>query len=176
MTSFASRQFGDCAHSTGFTRRRQRRKSGDHPSPSLNKLQSNNCTTRTFRHRGHFGHCTVIVATSAPPFPRRGIFSCTPEPHVAFSPIFLATHFLVFETHIQKWVIYVRRRPLTFQNVCITSGFFYPDCLLTSIIVRVCVKESPAEGDAFTQTRLVPTFGVSTGLSAEGPKVLGFRV
>ena len=34
-------------------------------------------------------------------------------------------------------------------------------------IVRVCVKASRAEGDAFTQTRLLPTFGVSAGLSVE---------
>ena len=33
---------------------------------------------------------------------------------------------------------------------------------------RVCVKVSRAEGrDAFTRTRLMPTFGVSAGLSAE---------
>ena len=43
----------------------------------------------------------------------RGIFSCTPEPHIAFCPIFVHPLFPVFEPHIQKWVIFVRRRPLT---------------------------------------------------------------
>ena len=45
----------------------------------------------------------------------------------------------------------------------------------TIIFVRVCVKASPA-----TQTRLMPTFGVSVGLSAGGgcsaeSQGLGFR-
>ena len=40
-----------------------------------------------------------------------GIFSYTPEPHVAFCPIFVHPLFPVFEPHIQKWVIFVRRRP-----------------------------------------------------------------
>ena len=47
-------------------------------------------------------------------------------------------------------------------------------------MVLVCVKASPQAGDAFTQTRLMATFGVSAGRSAEGPKVgfwgSGFRV
>ena len=33
----------------------------------------------------------------------------------------------------------------------------------------VFVKASPRAGDAFTQTRLVSTFGVSAGRPAEGP-------
>ena len=38
-------------------------------------------------------------------------------------------------------------------------------------IVRVSVKASPKAGDAFTQTRLMPAFRVSTGL--EGRKAGG---
>ena len=40
-----------------------------------------------------------------------------PEPHVAFCHIFVHPLFPVFEPHIQKWVFFVRRRLLTFQNV-----------------------------------------------------------
>ena len=39
---------------------------------------------------------------------RKGIFCCTPEPHVAFCPIFVHPLFPVFEPHVQKWVIFVR--------------------------------------------------------------------
>ena len=35
----------------------------------------------------------------------------TPEHHIAFCPIFVHPLFPVFEPHIQKWVIFVRRRP-----------------------------------------------------------------
>ena len=48
-----------------------------------------------------------------------GIVSYTPEPHVAFCPIFVHPLFPVFEPHIQKWVIFVRRRPC----VCDTFRF-----------------------------------------------------
>ena len=51
-----------------------------------------------------------------------GIFSYTPEPHVAFCPIFVHPLFPVFEPHIQKWVIFVRRRPC----VCDTFRFESP--------------------------------------------------
>ena len=39
----------------------------------------------------------------------KGIFSYTPELHVAFCPIFVHPLFPVFEPHITKWVIFVRR-------------------------------------------------------------------
>ena len=52
----------------------------------------------------------------------RGIFSFTPELHVAFCPIFVHPLFPVFEPHIQKWVIFVRRRPC----VCDTFRFESP--------------------------------------------------
>ena len=42
---------------------------------------------------------------------RVGIFSCTPEHHIAFCPIFVHPLFPVFEPHIQKWFIFARRRP-----------------------------------------------------------------
>ena len=48
-----------------------------------------------------------------------GIFSYTPEPHIAFCPIFVHPLFPVFEPRIQKWVIFVRRRPC----VCDTFRF-----------------------------------------------------
>ena len=36
------------------------------------------------------------------------LFFCfTPEPHIAFCPIYVHPLFLVFEPHIQKWVIFV---------------------------------------------------------------------
>ena len=59
---------------------------------------------------------------STPQVGKRGIFSCTPEPHVAFCPIFVHPLFPVFEPHIQKWVIFVRRRPC----VCDTFRFKAP--------------------------------------------------
>ena len=46
-----------------------------------------------------------------------GIFSHTPQPHIVFCAIFVHPLFPVFELHIQIWVIFVRRRLLTFQNV-----------------------------------------------------------
>ena len=55
------------------------------------------------------------------PADRRCIFSCTPEPHIAFCPIFVHT-FPVLEPPIQKWVIFVRRRPC----VCDTFRFESP--------------------------------------------------
>ena len=45
-----------------------------------------------------------------------GIFSYTPEPHVAICPIFVHPLFPVFEPQIQKWVIFVRRRPCVFDT------------------------------------------------------------
>ena len=51
-----------------------------------------------------------------------GIFCYTPEPHVAFCPIFVHPFFQVFEPHFQKWVIFVRRRPC----VCDTFRFESP--------------------------------------------------
>ena len=45
-----------------------------------------------------------------------GIFSYTPEPHVAFCPIFVHPLFPVFEHDIHKWVIFVRRRPCVCDN------------------------------------------------------------
>ena len=61
-----------------------------------------------------------------------GVFSYTPDTHIAFCPIFVYPLFRWFEPHIQKWVIFVRRRPSDF-----------PKCQ-TIIIVRVCVTASPA--------------------------------
>ena len=52
----------------------------------------------------------------------RGIFSCTPEPHIGFCPVLVHPLFPVFEPHIQKWVIFVRRRPC----VCDTFRFESP--------------------------------------------------
>ena len=46
-----------------------------------------------------------------------GIFSYTPKPHIAILPHFVHPLFPVFEPHIQKWVIFVRRRP------CVTDTF-----------------------------------------------------
>ena len=51
-----------------------------------------------------------------------GIFSYTPELHVAFCPIFVHPLLPVFEPHILKWVIFVRRRPC----VCDTLRFESP--------------------------------------------------
>ena len=42
-----------------------------------------------------------------------------PEPRIAFCSIFVHPFFPVFEPHIQKWVIFVRRRPC----VCDTFRF-----------------------------------------------------
>ena len=61
-------------------------------------------------------------ATSATVCCPSGIFSYTPEPHVAFCPIFVHPLFPLFEPHIQKWVIFVRRRPC----VCDTFRFESP--------------------------------------------------
>ena len=46
-----------------------------------------------------------------------GIFSYTPEPHIAFCTIFVHPLFAVFEHHVQKWVIFVRRRRLSKMSV-----------------------------------------------------------
>ena len=59
-------------------------------------------------------HCAIELAT--------GIFGFSPEPHIAFCPIFVHPLFTVFEPHIQKWVIFVRRRPC----VCDTLRFESP--------------------------------------------------
>ena len=120
-----------------------------------------------------------------------GIFSCTPEPHVAFCPIFVHPLFPVFEPHIQKSVIFVRHRhcvcdtvrfesplpekrlilaptpsspspplprglrQLTFPNVKIDAGQKqHSPCFVRR-------RRRPKAGDAFTRTRLMPTFGVS---------------
>ena len=134
------------------------------------------------------------------PISTSGIICHTPEPHVAFSPTFVHPLFPVFEPHIQKWVIFVRRRPC----VCDTLRFesfpspekkidFGTDSLLfpprtTTIKLPECQerrgaktkksvflrrRRGPKAGDAFTRTRLMPTFGVSSALSAEhcGPQV-----
>ena len=61
-------------------------------------------------------------AEASPSVDGRGIFSYTPEPHVAFCSIFVHTLFPVFEPHIQKWVIFVRHRPC----VCDTFRFESP--------------------------------------------------
>ena len=50
------------------------------------------------------------------------VFLVTPEPHIAFCHIFVHLLFPVFEPHIQKWVIFVRRRPC----VCDTFRFESP--------------------------------------------------
>ena len=109
-----------------------------------------------------------------------GILSYTPEePHVAFCPIFVHPLFPVFELHIQKWVIFVRRRP------CVCDIFRFESPRRTDYdnwtsrmsrttrgknnIVRVFLRRRrrPKAGDAFTRTRLMPTFGVSAALSVE---------
>ena len=95
--------------------------------------------------------------------------------------IFVHPLFPVFEPHIQKWVIFVRRRPcvcdtfrfesppsstekkiefwqprqLNFPNVGGGAGQKqYSPCFLRR-------RRRPKPGDAFTRTRLMPTFGVS---------------
>ena len=50
---------------------------------------------------------------------QRGIFSYTPEPHIAFCPIIVHPLFPVFEPHIQKWVIFIRHRP------CVCDTFIF---------------------------------------------------
>ena len=122
----------------------------------------------------------------------KGIFSYTPEPHVGFCPIFVHPLFPVFEPHTPKWVIFVRRRPcvcdtfrfespplrgkkiellppppsrglrqLNFPNVKNDAGQKqYSPCFLRR-------RRGPKAGDAFTRTRLMPTFGVSAALSVE---------
>ena len=68
-----------------------------------------------------------------------------PNPILHFAP-FLSTHFSpVFEPHVQKWVIFVRRHPFTFQNVCIE----------TITIVRV-----PTHGFQLEGIMKVQRFGV----------------
>ena len=64
-----------------------------------------------------------------------GIFSCTPEPHIAFCPIFVHALFPCLNPMFKNGSFFFRRRPLTFHNG--------------------------------RQTRLMPTFGVSAGLSGE---------
>ena len=43
------------------------------------------------------------------------VFSIIRQPHVAFCPVFVHPLFPVFEPHIQKWVILVRRVCDTFR-------------------------------------------------------------
>ena len=57
------------------------------------------------------------VALQSPP-ENWGIFSSTPPPYCIL-PHLCAPNFFVFEHHIQKWVIFVRRRP----RVCDTFSF-----------------------------------------------------
>ena len=57
---------------------------------------------------------------------RWGILSCTPEPHIAFCPIFVHPLFPVFEPNIQKWVILVRRRPCVCDTFRFESLFLPP--------------------------------------------------
>ena len=65
-------------------------------------------------------YCAARQDAVPPPQPR-GIFSYTPEPHIAFCPIFVHPLFPVFEPRIQKWVIFVRR-----PCVCDTFRFEIP--------------------------------------------------
>ena len=67
-------------------------------------------------------------------------FRYTLESTLHFAPI-LSTHFPVFEPHIQEWVIFVRRRPLTFQHVSQS---------LQSVFVR---EASPGEGLTFPNVK-----------------------
>ena len=144
--------------------------------------------------------------------PVLGIFSHTPEAHVAFCPIFVHPLFPVFEPIFKNGsflsvvalvsVTLVdsnprpssekdriwhrlppppsrRLRQLNFPNVKNDAGQKQcSPCFLRR-------RRQPKAGDAFTRTRLVPTFGVSAALPAigrqcsaerpaEGPKV--FRV
>ena len=62
-------------------------------------------------------HDTAVSQKDADPTFRGVDFSYTPEPHVAFCSFFVHPLFPMFEPHIQKWVFFVRRCPLTFQNV-----------------------------------------------------------
>ena len=110
------------------------------------------------------------------------IFSYTPELHISFCPIFVHKLFPVFEPHIQKWVIFVRRRPC----VCDTFSFEKRSILAStpsSFSPRTTTIELPGQkqyspcflrrrhrpkaGDAFTRTRLMASFGVSTALSVK---------
>ena len=123
---------------------------------------------------------------------RKGGFSDTPEPHIAFRPIFVHPLFPVFEPHIQKWVIFVRRRPCVCDEVpekrsilAPTPSFPFPRgprhltfpsvkndvAQKTKKSVFLRKRRRPKAGDAFTRTRLMPTFRVSAERPAEGPKV-----
>ena len=68
------------------------------------------------------GIASRMLGFNAPSLGSGVFLVITPEPHIAFCPI-LSTHiFPVFEPHIQKWVIFVRRRPC----VCDTFRFKAP--------------------------------------------------
>ena len=69
-----------------------------------------------------------------------GIFSCTPEHHIAFCPIFVLPLFPVFELHVSN------------GSFCPSSPFDLPKCQ-TIITVRVCVKASLAEGLTFPNVK-----------------------
>ena len=68
-----------------------------------------------------FGQFRLRPISTSTNFWMLGILSYTPELHIAFS-IFVHPLFPVFELHIQKWVIFVRRRPC----VCDTFRFESP--------------------------------------------------
>ena len=70
-----------------------------------------------------FGHVPSVRASSnqVTRWPR--VFLVTrPKPYIAFCPIFVHPLCPVFEPHIQKWFIFVRRRPC----VCDTFKFEPP--------------------------------------------------
>ena len=75
--------------------------------------------------------CSNLASVSAAQPHIQGIFSFSPEPHIAFCPIFVHPLFPGFEPHVQKWVT--------------SSPFDLPNCQ-TVIVVRVCVTASLAFG------------------------------
>ena len=124
-----------------------------------------------------------------------GYFQSYARTPYCICPIFVHPLFTMFEPHIQKWVIFVRRRPcvcdtfrvespplhekkkriwhrlpppplrgqqqLNFPNVKNDAGQKQnSQCFLRR-------RRRPKAGDAFTRTRLMPTFGVSAALSVE---------
>ena len=130
-----------------------------------------------------------------------GIFSYTPEPHIAFCPIFVHPLFPVFEPPYSKngsflsVVAFVSVTLLDSTPRSSAEKRSNPSLARTTTIeLPVCQerrgqkqfspcflrrRRRPKAGDAFTRTRLMLTFGVSAGRrpamfrrkAGEGPKV-----
>ena len=140
--------------------------------------------------RGCIDRDLVIGRTRDPVATPSGIFSYTPEPHIAFCPIFVHQLFPAFEPLFQKWIIFVRvtlldsnlrpsaekrsnLAPTPSSSLARTTTIELPECQErrgAKTIKSVFFEKASAGRRPATPSQehgLCPTFGVSAALSVE---------